>query len=381
LQKGIELTGLEFVLVTLGVIYFAIIAFLGVGIRRIRSLAVNNSSHNAKVSVLIPARNEANNIEKLLNSLANQTYPKDSYEVVVIDDHSSDGTSEVAQKYIKENHLSNFRVLVHQTNGVKKTYKKDALAFAIPQSSGEIIMTVDADCQVLPTWIASTVSKFSPTTGLVAGLITFNLQFERNLFHKLQTLEFAGLVFCGVGALGNNYPLICNGSNLAYRRQTYLDVGGYEGHQHIASGDDDLFMQNIHRITEWEVVYNLDAGAINTTKPVKTLRQFYHQRARWGSKSREYPGAATFFLLLSIYLFYVGLFLSPLLWWTGQLSLKTLAALMALKMLPEYWVIRQALEVLNRKDLQRYFLLAQLFQVPYIVIAGFAGFFKIYRWK
>ena len=375
------MTGLEILLLALGIAYAAIITFFGIGIKRVRARTVNHSAQQPKVSVLIPARNEANNIVRLLTSLANQTYPKDAYEVVVIDDHSSDNTADVAQQFIDENHLNNFRVLVHQTNGVKKTYKKDALAFAIPQSSGEIIMTVDADCQVLPTWIASTVAKFNPKTGLVAGLITFDSQFERNLFHKLQTLEFAGLVFCGVGALGNDYPLICNGSNLAYRRRAYLDVGGYEGHQHIPSGDDDLFMQNIHQQTDWEVDYNLDAGAINSTRPVETLRQFFNQRARWGSKSREYPGAGTFFLLLSIYLFYVGVLFAPFLWWAGKISAMTLGGLLLLKMLPEYWVIHQALGVLNRKDLRRYFLVAQLFQIPYIVIAGFAGFFKLYRWK
>ena len=375
------MTGLEIFLWALGLVYAVIITFFGIGIKRVRARAVRNSAQQPKVSVLVPARNEANNITTLLKSLANQTYPKDAYEVVVIDDHSSDGTADVVQGFIDENHLTNFRVLIHQTNGIKKTYKKDALAFAIPQSSGEIIMTVDADCQVLPTWIASTVNKFTPKTGLVAGLITFDARFERNLFHKLQTLEFAGLVFSGVGALGNDYPLICNGSNLAYRRRVYLEVGGYEGHQHIPSGDDDLFMQNIHRQTDWEVDYNLDAAAINTTRPVETLSQFIHQRARWGSKSREYPGAGTFFLLLSIYLFYVGVLLSPFLWWLGKISALTLGGLLFLKMLPEYWVIHQALEVLNRKDLRRYFPVAQLFQIPYIVIAGFAGFFKLYRWK
>jgi cellulose synthase/poly-beta-1,6-N-acetylglucosamine synthase-like glycosyltransferase len=371
----------EIFLWVLGLVYAVIITFFGIGIKRVRARAVRNSAQQPKVSVLVPARNEANNITTLLKSLANQTYPKDAYEVVVIDDHSSDGTADVVQGFIDENHLTNFRVLIHQTNGIKKTYKKDALAFAIPQSSGEIIITVDADCQVLPTWIASTVNKFTPKTGLVAGLITFDARFERNLFHKLQTLEFAGLVFSGVGALGNDYPLICNGSNLAYRRRVYLEVGGYEGHQHIPSGDDDLFMQNIHRQTDWEVDYNLDAAAINTTRPVETLSQFIHQRARWGSKSREYPSAGTFFLLLSIYLFYVGVLLSPFLWWLGKISALTLGGLLFLKMLPEYWVIHQALEVLNRKDLRRYFPVAQLFQIPYIVIAGFAGFFKLYRWK
>lgn len=361
--------------------YGGVILFFYRGIVREKRRPCPAAATHPFVSVLIPARNEAANITATLESLARQTYPPERHEVLVIDDHSGDDTGGVVRRFIEARRLCHFRLLTHRNDGVQRTYKKSAISYAMAEARGEIILTTDADCRVQPGWIASMVSCFAAQTGLVAGLISFDRRHERTLFHKLQTLEFAGLVFAGVGAIGNHYPLICNGSNLAYRRAAFDEVGGFAGHEHIPSGDDDLFMQNLHRHTRWEVRYNLDAGAINYTRPVDTLRQFFHQRARWASKSRHYPDPKTFVLLLLIYLFYCLCLLSPLLWSDGKLSAGVWTAGIALKIIPEFAVIYQATGILRRRDLLAYFPIAELAQIPYIVCTGFAGFFKLFRWR
>ncbi len=365
----------------LSVFYFGIILFFYVGIKRELKRQRTRSNWQPLVTVLVPARNEAGRILPTLNSLASQTYPSTHLQILIIDDHSGDNTAEVVQQFIDQHALEHFQVLCHRTDGTIPTYKKSAIKYALQYARGEVIMTTDADCRVQPRWVESMIAQYEADTGMVAGLVTFDPSLTKTLFHKLQTLEFAGLVFAGVGAVGNHYPLICTGSNLSYRRQAFDEVGGFDGHEHIPSGDDDLLMQNIHHHTNWKVRYNLDPHSVNFTQPVDTPAEFFNQRARWASKSCCYPGIATSILLFLVYFFYVLLLISPLLVLTGLCPIKIILPGFALKFFPEFLVINSALSILHRRTLLGYFLIAEVLQIPYIVLAGFAGFFKLFKWK
>ncbi|MCB0258108.1 MAG: glycosyltransferase [Calditrichaeota bacterium] len=371
----------EYLFLGLSLFYAGLIMFFFSGILRERGRREPPSGWQPLVTVVVPARDEAAGIHRTLESLARQTYPATHLEVIFVDDDSRDATPAIIRDFIDTRRLAHFQLRTHHNDTLKRTYKKSAVAFGIRHSSGEVILTTDADCSVPPDWVASMVRCYAPDTGLVAGLITFDPAAERNLFHRLQTLEFAGLVFAGVGAIGNRYPLICNGSNLSYRRAAFEEVGGFGGHEHVPSGDDDLFMQNIHHHTEWKIRYNLDRAAINLTTPMDTLGQFLNQRARWASKSTEYPGLLTFLLLFLLYLFYLMLLILTPVTLLGYFSWKFLLAGFMLKLIPELLVIYQALSVLGRRKLLRLLVWAEAVQIPYIVLAGFAGFFNFFRWK
>lgn len=377
---------IEAVFLALGCIYAAIMWFFYAGIRRARLHQRNPVTSPSGgpppfVSVLVPARNEAATIAALIDSLAVQTYPTDAFEVLIIDDRSSDGTAAAAAAHIERLGVPNMRVLSHQPEGDRPTYKKAALRFAMASARGEIICTVDADCRVQPRWLAGMIAAYDADTGLVAGLVAFDRGAERTLFHKMQTLEFAGLVFAGVGAVGNGYPIICNGSNLSYRRQAFEDVGGFAGHEHLPSGDDDLLLQHLHRHTDWKVRYQLDPATINYTHPVDTPRDFINQRTRWASKSTHYPGHFTFALLLAIYLEYAVLLGAIPAAITGLFPGGVLLAGLFLKIAPEMAILWEALDVIRRRDLFKYIPVAELVQIPYIVWAGLAGLFNWFQWK
>ncbi|MGH1362915.1 MAG: glycosyltransferase [Calditrichia bacterium] len=362
--------------------YAACMLFFYAGIlreeRRERNTSVNPLP---RVSVIVSARNEETRIMPLLNSLIVQDYPADRFEVLIVDDRSTDDTFELVSEFIRSRHLKNFRCLKHQPESTDEpTYKKHAILFGINTSSGEIVLTTDADCRVPSTWVRSMESRYDTKTGLVAGLVAYDAEND-TVFKRMQALEFAGLVFTGVGAIGNNTPLICNASNLSYRRIAFESVGGFAGHEHIPSGDDDLLMQNIDQKTNWEIRYNLDSAGTVSTNPVNSVAEFLNQRARWASKSRDYPGSQTFFVLLAIYLFYVALFLAiPLAlfgiisWWMPILAL-------GLKLGSEFLIVRHAAIALGQRESLPLFPLAQSAQILYILIAGFAGFFKLYRWR
>lgn len=367
---------MEWVYLIFAAFYSAVIFYFFVGLSR---TSRGGDGELLTVSVLVPARNEALNIGKCLESLDKQTYPRDRFQVVVIDDQSTDGTAEVVQEFIR--HKPNFKLLRHKPTHARPTFKKEALKFALQQVKSDLIMTIDADTIARPGWIKKMVARYDRRTGLLAGLVTFLPESEKRIFHKLQTLEFAGIVFCGVGSAGNNRPIMCNGSNLSYRLEAFREVGGYQGHLHLPSGDDDLLMQNIHNRTNWQVKYSLDPGTINYTTPVDSIRGFLNQRARWASKSIHYPSKWIFAVLLSIYLFYLQTFFYLPATLSGLIDFRFFLAGILLKMVPEFLVVFKALKVLNRMDLLSYFLLGEMFQVPYILYAGLMGFFHKYSWK
>ncbi len=367
---------MEQIFLLFSLFYAGLILYFFIGIFRLPAVKNDN---RLSVTVLVPARNEEKTIRRCLESLHRQTYPRELYRVWVIDDRSTDRTAKVVEDFIRDK--PNFRLLRHHPSDANPTYKKQALQFAIRQVNSEVIMTIDADTVAQPRWMEKMIAQYLPDTGLVAGLVTFPREAEKSFFHKIQTLEFAGLVFCGVGSVGNGNPIICNGSNLSYRLRAFRDAGGYSGHLHLPSGDDDLLLQNIHKKTGWKVHYSIDPETINYTRPTDSLSEFLNQRARWASKSLHYPSRRVFFMMFSIYLFYLMIFLLAPLSLGGWFHWEIYLAGAGLKMVPEFFLIYKSLSILNRRDLLPWFPVAEVLQVPYIVYIGLRGFFKKFTWK
>lgn len=326
------------------------------------------------VTVIVPARNEAFNIRRCLNSLSRQAYP--NYEILVVDDHSTDATAEIVQQMATE--TPGVRLLQLQDNTPCAAPKKHAIAWGIAACSSEIIATIDADCEAPPLWLATLISTFEPTVGMVAGPVIYHK--EKNLFEKLQALEFLGLVTAGAGSLGAGQPIIANGANLAYRRVAFEAVKGFEGIDHLASGDDDLLMQKIAFQTKWQVRF-VSGEAIVRTHPVSTLRQFFTQRIRWASKAKIYKGLSIKFFLVATYLFYALLFAGLPLALAGKLSPGILLSVLLAKMGMDGCVVRRGAELFRRTDLLRYFFLAEFLQIPYILYVGAWGTLGKVEWK
>jgi cellulose synthase/poly-beta-1,6-N-acetylglucosamine synthase-like glycosyltransferase len=367
---------MELIYITFAALYGGLIIYFLIGILRV---VTTHTKNHFTVAVLVPARDEEKNIINCLQSLREQTYHKNSYEVYVIDDQSSDNTAQIVKQFIVD--LPHFHLLHHKVEKRKPTFKKQALQFALAKISSDIVMTIDADTVAKSQWIEEMVDQYDENTGMVAGLVTFLPEMEKAAIHRIQTLEFAGIVFCGVGAVGNGNPLICNGSNLSYRLSAFREVGGYTGNIQLPSGDDDLLMQNIYKKTKWQIKYSLLANTINYTRPLDTISEFLNQRARWASKSLYYPRQWVFFLMGSIYLYYLMLVILFPLSVLGYFSLKVYLAGMLLKIVPEAFIIIKALQIFQRKKLLKYFFVTQIFQLTYVLIVGFMGYFRQFTWK
>ncbi|UCG28444.1 MAG: glycosyltransferase, partial [Bacteroidales bacterium] len=193
-----------------GIAYMILVISYLAGWKKTRIFRDTSFEKKTKVSVIIPVRNEAVHIPDLIKALRRQEYPKELFEVILVDDHSSDSTREVIALCTKENSCCS---LISST----LTGKKHALLEGIDLSSGDLILTTDADCRFGRSWISSVVSYFEKNNpDLVIGPVILNE--GPGIFQDLQSLEFLSLAGSSGGSAGIGRPILCSGANLAYRR-------------------------------------------------------------------------------------------------------------------------------------------------------------------
>jgi len=370
------LTIIIFFFILLTLIYAYKILYFYVGLFRLKQ-TTNKKKYS--VSILIPSRNEQENIGACLNSLVCQNYQKDKMQIIVIDDDSSDKTAQIVRAYFDK---YKYVQMVHlEKCPPNVSPKKRALQAGIDSADGEIIVTIDADCIVGQNWVATILNNFTENVGMVTGYVLFDKKTEKNLFYKIQSLEFLGLTTAGIGSIGAGDPIIANGANLAFRRRTFFDAGGYQNENHIISGDDDLLMQNIVKKTHWQVKACADPKSFVKTKPASSLNEFLNQRIRWASKGFVYKKFFLVLFLFSVYIYYLLLFISlPFALAFPQYFPYPLFSF-GIKLIVDFLIILKGTLLVRRKDLRKYFLITEIFQIPYILYVGFAGILGAFDWK
>ncbi|MBK7629478.1 MAG: glycosyltransferase [Ignavibacteriales bacterium] len=329
------------------------------------------------VSIIIPFRNEEKNILKTYESLSNQNYPKEKFEIIFINDCSDDNSLNLLEKFNIQENVSIYSV---PNDYSINAHKKRAIRFGIEKSKGEIIVTTDADCVHKNDWLKNLLKFMDEETGFISGPVEFIS--NPNMFSKIQRLEFAGLVITGAGLIGSGNPIICNAANIAYRKKAFEEVGGFTYQMGLSSGDDELLMQKIHRVTNYKIRFALEKNTIVSTKANPTLKDFYHQRKRWASKGLFYGDKLLLLKLILIFLFYLSLIIQPFL--GILLSSKfflTFFISYVIKISAEYFILKRGTGLLFDSKILKPFFITEILQVPYIIISGFMGMFGNLIWK
>jgi len=330
------------------------------------------------VSVVVAARNEQENIGSCLEALVHQSYPFERYEVIIVDDRSTDETANIVNDYCRAYKQVKQVTVKELPAGISP--KKHALEKGIAIAKGEIILTTDADCVPQPGWIAGMVSYFEPAVGLVAGFSPLINNSNETIFSRLMTLDSLSLAAVAAGSFGLGKPMTCNGRNLAYRKETFQSVDGFKQIQNFISGDDDLFLHLVRQQTNWAFRYAVDPGTIVRSKAPDHLRQLANQRIRHASKGRYYSSglklslaAVYLFNLLLLMLLPVAFFVSKLFWlWLTCWLVKSCSEFVFLKRFAVFFHYKSALAV---------FPVAMFLHVPYVVIFGFWGQVGKFQWK
>jgi cellulose synthase/poly-beta-1,6-N-acetylglucosamine synthase-like glycosyltransferase len=372
-----------FVLVLIGLAlgYGILMLWYSLGWKRLKkfSPAAHPAAHT-KVTVIIPARNEAANLPALLDALHRQTYSAALLEVIIINDFSTDQTAAVIRDFPAENiHLLELSEYLDKEQRLN-SYKKKAIEIAISNASGDLIITTDADCVMGPRWIETMVQFYEQhQPKFIAAPVSFYK--EHNFFKRLQSLDFMTMQGITGAAAELASGTMCNGANLAYEKQAFYDVGGFSGIDNIASGDDMLLMYKIFSAYPEGVRYLKCEDAIVRTLAVDTLKDFMHQRIRWSSKADKYEDKRLTWVLMLVYFFNVGLLAMAVMalflpvWWPWFLII------LLFKVTLELYFLLPVARFFNKTELLLWFIPGQIFHIPYIVIAGWLGKFGSYQWK
>ncbi|HET6243491.1 MAG: glycosyltransferase [Bacteroidetes bacterium] len=256
---------------------------------------INSFVSPVPISVIVAARNEEDSILSCLSSILNQNYPLDLFEIIVVNDNSTDSTSRIIEKCMSEN-SENLKLIHLPCDARTKSYKKLAIQTAIKQAKGELIVTTDADCVMGPEWLNS-IACFYKQHGhkMIVGPVFIGP--VDSLSGKLQNLEFSALIGMGGAFLLAGMPLMCNGANLIYEKKSFNEIQGFKSIDNKASGDDMLLMLKFKKyFGSKEIGFIKNYDAVVYTKPIEKLKIFFQQRKRWASKSRDYHDVAVVFL-------------------------------------------------------------------------------------
>ncbi|MCO6491821.1 MAG: glycosyltransferase [Phaeodactylibacter sp.] len=334
------------------------------------------------ISVLIPARNEAPVIGQLLDSLRRQSYPKELFEVIVIDDHSSDDTA----AFVEQHPMLNLRLLhlaAHIDPAEKiLSYKKKALALGLEHACGTLVVTTDADCVVPPHWLACHAAFHETTDAwFVAAPVLFHR--EQNLLQRFQSLDFIGMMAVTGAGIQSRFLYMANGANLAFTKTLFQDIGGYMGNEQYASGDDIFLIQKAAARRPGKVAFLKSREAAVHSLPVPDWKSFVNQRLRWGTKNANYKDwriTAVLGLVFLLCWFILGMFLAVP--WFGFYGLGLALALFAGKGLADYLFLSTAAGFFGRSRLMKDFWLLEVMHVLYIAAIGLLSLLiRQYEWK
>ena len=335
------------------------------------------------ISVVIPVRNEATTIALLLRDLAEQvatTGDAPFLEVIVVDDASTDDTAELVSTFQPSSPYALTLLSLKIPPRFVGSHKKLALQQAIARAQGEIIVSTDGDCRVGPQWLATIQGFFAQHQPvLLSGPVTFYQ--EHRLFEHLQTVEFASLIGVGAACLQARKPNMCNGANLAFLREAFFAVDGYQGTMHVPSGDDEFLLQKIFDRYPTRLGFIKHPEAVVRTTAKRSLLAFYQQRKRWASKWKIHRNYRVKVLAIFIFAYHLSSMFVTLLAVSGSYSWWIWGVQMLPKMLLEYVFLRSVLRSMRKPLHTFYFLLMQLIYAPYAVFFGMRANFGSYRWK
>ncbi|MBF8965181.1 glycosyltransferase [Pontibacter sp. FD36] len=331
-----------------------------------------------KISVIIPVRNEAQQIPVLLQDLEMQNYPVELFEVLVVDDHSDDGTAQQIQEFIAVTKLQ--LRLIRLAGHTEATGKKAAIKQGIAQASSELLVFTDGDCRVQPDWLLYFAHTYETQQAFfMSGPVSFHN--THTLLERMQLVEFASLIGVGGASIGLRQPNMCNGANLAYTRAVFQEVGGFAGNEGIASGDDEFLLHKVNQLYPERIAFLKHPRAMVHTEARKTVRSFISQRVRWASKWRSYQSLAVKLVALTVFVVNLLLFLAIPGVLLGWLSFWTFLAAYAAKFLIDFLFLNQILTFMGRQNYLIFMLPLQLVYIPYVLYTAISGLTGRYTWK
>lgn len=360
------------------VIYSLRVIVFSIGASRARKMSFPepNDNYQPFVSIVIPSRNEESNISRCIKSFEKSTYPKDKFEIIVVNDRSEDATGKILSelsKKVSNLKVNNLRVVTITEEPVDKNLqgKPGAIQAGIDAAKGELILMTDADCTVSDDWIETHVNGFAdPDVGMIAS---FTLVEDKTIFHRLQAIEWIFMETMASGGIGLHQPLGCFGNNVAVRKKDFDDLGGYR--KIDFSVTEDLALMSAVFKTGRKVKFFCNPASTVTTLPCQTLKEYILQHQRWAIGGQALGWRATIFVLASIAI------------WAGiATSVATsnwlfLAVILGVRLFGDFIVLTPSLRVLKKSRLIKWIFPSVLFFMLIELIVPFLILNRNVKWK
>ncbi len=368
-------------------LYAFIIALLTAGWLRIKTWKKTDAHPEINISLIIPARNEAENIEGLLQGIVQQQYPSGMFETIVVDDHSTDNTVEVVQTFgyrMQDPSTtlrtgSGCRMILVKNDGMGK---KAAIRKGVEIASGDLIVTIDADCRVGSEWLSSIASYYEKhKPKLISAPVVIGE--TSGFFKSFQSMELMSLVAAGAGSIGINKPIMCNGANLAFEKEAYLEVNKNKEDLKFASGDDIFLLLKIKKLYGSRSIHFLKSpAAIVATRAKKSIRDYLNQRFRWVSKSKGYRDPMIISVAVMVFLFNLLLITSSIFAGQSLYLARAVAALWFIKILIDLPILISFSMFAKRDNIMGYYFIFSIIYVPFVVISAIWGILAgRFSWK
>jgi len=330
-----------------------------------------------RFSIIIPFRNEAEHLPALLNSIKNLDYPKAFFEIIFVNDNSSDNSKEKITKHLTYNNLD---ITIIDNKRISNSPKKDAITTAINTTKNDWIITTDADCILPKNWLHS-FDEFIQKNDTTCIAAPVNYKLKNSFLNQFQVLDILSLQGATVGGFGINKPFLCNGANFGYKKSLFKALNGFDGNTNIASGDDIFFLEKVVKKHSNELHYLKCKDAIVTTQSQPSWSSLCFQRIRWAAKTSMYNnwfGKLTGLIVLLMNAMIIITFLLTLI---GSLHLKILLYVVVLKLILDFFLIYKSATFFSQKAVLKYFIYAFLIYPFFSVYIAFISIFIGYKWK
>ena len=357
-------------LLGIAIIYVLAISWLIYGFTKINQFEFIGLPPKTSFSIIVPFRNEAENLPILLESLSRLNYPTDLFEVILVDDESEERL-QIADYGLQIITLDNIRT--------SNSPKKDAITTAMQIVKTNWVITTDADCLVTENWLL-TLDNFIQLNqvSMIAGAVTYNC--NNSFLHHFQQLDLASLQGVTIGSFGIKKGFMCNGANFAYTKSFFQQLNGFDGNDKIASGDDVFLLQKALSKYPENVAYLKSEQTIVTTKPVNDWKSLFYQRVRWASKTTSYQSTFGKKLGLLVFMMNLSLVYAFVLVIFGIFPLFFLGLLFIIKFGIDTILIQRTNSFLTKRKVQYLFLSSLLYPFFSTAVALYRLLGK-YEWK
>ena len=368
---------MDVVLYLIAAIYVVFIAQLIYGFNKVKPFERTEVNPKTTFSIIVPFRNEAKNLPKLLKSISNLNYPKELFEIILVDDFSTDTSERICIQWRMANGLIESTLL--ENLRLSNSPKKDAISRAVPILKHDWMVTTDADCIVTKNWLL-TLDNFIQQNNpeMVVGAVIYKT--KNNWFHHFQQLDLMSLQGTTIGSFGIGKPFMCNGANFAYTKKFFQKLGGFGGINSTASGDDVLLLQKAVTANSDKVLYLKNKEFIVKTKPENDLFVLFMQRVRWASKTTSYKNIYAKSLAVVVLLMNLSLVLGFGFWILGKIEIWNLSSIFLIKYLVDYVLLYKSNQYLNKGK----FLLPLASSLVYPVFSSAVGLYSLFgsfTWK